>query len=72
MPSLRCSSELKRLRLKAGLSQNKLAREADLDRNTVSSAESGKWVAELSASKMVQALSRKLGTKLKISDILEP
>lgn len=49
--------KLKSLRLKAGLSQSKFARIADLDRGTVEKAESGKSVSELTVAKLAKALS---------------
>ena len=70
MSSCLCKPGLKALRLKAGFSQNKLAREADLDRNTVSAAESGKPVQELSVSKIIQALNGKLNMELSFDDIV--
>lgn len=56
-----CRPILKQLRLEAKLSQNKLARLADLDRTTVSKAENGVDVNELSVSKLSSALSKALG-----------
>ena len=55
-----CSGQLKKLRLEAGLSQNKLARAADLDRTTVSSAERGAEVTDLTVSKLSSALAERL------------
>lgn len=60
---------LKELRLRAGFSQNKLAREADLDRNTVAAAEKGKDVQELSIVKIIQVLSRKLDENITIESV---
>jgi DNA-binding XRE family transcriptional regulator len=59
-----CNGELKKLRLEAGLSQNKLARAADLDRTTISSAERGEEVTDLTLSKLATALSRVLGKEI--------
>jgi len=59
-----CNGDLKRLRLEAGLSQNKLARAADLDRTTISSAERGGDVTDLTISKLATALSKALGTQV--------
>ena len=49
-------NRMKALRLKAGLSQNSLARKADLDRATVAGAENGRSVSDLSLSKIATAL----------------
>jgi transcriptional regulator with XRE-family HTH domain len=68
MPS--CNGNLKTLRMKAGFSQNRLAREANLDRATVSAAERGEDVAELTVAKLTQALSRALGTELTETHLL--
>jgi transcriptional regulator with XRE-family HTH domain len=64
------SSSIKDLRMKAGLSQNKLARLADLDRTTVSNAENGASVSELSLSKLSAALSSKLGREVSLDHLL--
>jgi transcriptional regulator with XRE-family HTH domain len=63
---VRCAGEIKKLRLAAGLSQNRLARLADLDRGTVSSAENGGEVSELTVSKLSTALSNALGQAVEI------
>lgn len=60
------NNRVKNLRLEAGLSQNQLARKANLDRGTVSAAESGKDLQELSISKLERALSEELGRKVAI------
>lgn len=62
-----CTDKLKQLRLEAKLSQNKLARKADLDRTTVSNAESGKDVSEITLSKLASALTDALGRKIEAS-----
>lgn len=49
-------SKIKALRLSAGMSQNALARKANLDRATVAAAENGKGVNDLSLSKIAVAL----------------
>jgi transcriptional regulator with XRE-family HTH domain len=64
-----CKPILKQLRLEAKLSQNKLARLADLDRTTVSKAENGVDVNELSVSKLSSALTKALGRTVKDSDL---
>jgi DNA-binding XRE family transcriptional regulator len=63
----KCNGELRKLRLEAGLSQNKLARTADLDRTTISSAERGDEVTDLTLSKLATALSKALGTSIAAS-----
>ncbi len=62
MPIL--SDSLRALRLEAKLSQNKLAAFAEVDRQTVSRAERGLEISELSASKIVAALQAKLGREI--------
>lgn len=64
-----CKKILKDLRLEARLSLSKLARKADLDRNTASAAESGRVVQELTVSKIVSVLSRELGRPVKVADV---
>ena len=56
-----CNGQLKTLRLQAKLSQNGLARKSELDRTTVSNAERGREVSELTVSKLASALSGELG-----------
>ncbi len=55
-----CNGQLKTMRLQAKLSQNGLARKADLDRTTVSNAERGLEISELTMSKLASALSSEL------------
>ena len=62
---------LKKLRLEAGVSQNAMARLADIDRATLSSAESGKQVSELTIAKITSALSAKLNREISEVDIIE-
>jgi DNA-binding XRE family transcriptional regulator len=50
------NSKIKSLRLQQGLSQNALARKADLDRATIASAERGRKISDLSMSKIATAL----------------
>jgi transcriptional regulator with XRE-family HTH domain len=64
-----CNGDLRKLRLEAGLSQNKLARAADLDRATISSAERGGEVTDLTLSKLAAALSKALGTAVPASQL---
>ena len=56
-----CNGQLKKMRLQAGLSQSGFARKADLDRTTVSKAERGREISELTLSKLIFALSAALG-----------
>lgn len=56
-----CNGTVKQLRLEAGLSQNKFARAADLDRTTVSNAERGQDISDLTLSKIRTTLSKELG-----------
>jgi transcriptional regulator with XRE-family HTH domain len=66
----KCSDQLRVLRLKSGLSQNRLARDADLDRGTVSNAERGIEIQELSLARILQALSRRLGHEVRVDEVL--
>jgi transcriptional regulator with XRE-family HTH domain len=66
----RCTEQLRVLRLKAGFSQNRLAREAELDRATVSNAERGKEIQELSLAKILQVLGRKLGREIELHEVV--
>lgn len=62
-------SKLKQLRLEAGLSQEKLARLADLNRGTIAAAEEGKVVNELTQSKLGKALTKALGRTVKSTEM---
>lgn len=64
-----CKERLRKLRIQAGLSQAKLARMADLDRTTVSNAENGKDVQELTVSKMLNALNEELKLEVSVEDV---
>ena len=68
----KCSEKLKRLRLDAGWSQNRLAREAGIDPGTVSSAERGAEVLELSLVRILKALSTNAGREIDIAEVLAP
>ena len=59
-----CNGQLKTMRLQAKLSQNGLARKAELDRTTVSNAERGREVSELTPAKLTSALSTELGQEI--------
>jgi DNA-binding XRE family transcriptional regulator len=61
---------IKNLRLEAKLSLNHLARLADLDRATVSKAEKGGVVSELTIHKMASALSQELGRPLSPDELI--
>lgn len=63
-------SKIKALRLEAKLSLSHLARLADLDRATVSKAEKGDSVSELSMHKMAAALSQELERPLAPEDLV--
>ena len=62
-------NKIKDLRLEAELSQNQLARLANLDRATVSAAENYKPVNELSMAKLARALSKALNRAVDISEL---
>lgn len=64
-----CNGRLKSLRMQAGLSQARLGRLADLDRTTVSNAENGKDVQELTVSKMLNVLNAELNMSLTVDDV---
>lgn len=66
----RLMNRIKALRLEAKLSQNHLARLADLDRATVSKAEKGGAVSELTLHKMAAALSQQLGQPLNPDELV--
>lgn len=59
-----CNGQLKIMRLQAKLSQNGLSRKADLDRTTVSNAERGLEISELTMSKLASALTDVLGQEV--------
>ncbi|WP_260168430.1 helix-turn-helix transcriptional regulator [Sulfitobacter noctilucicola] len=63
--------KIKGLRLQAMMSQNKLARMADLDRTTVSNAERGMEISEITVHKLAHALSDALGKQISVEDIVE-
>lgn len=65
------TSRLKHLRLEARLSQNGIARKADLDRATVARAENGKEVSELTLAKLSSALSNLLNQEIQMNDFLK-
>lgn len=67
----KCRPNLRQLRLEAKLSQNRLARQADLDRTTVSSAENGREVSEITVSKLSSALSDALKREITDADITQ-
>ena len=63
-------SKLKKLRLEAKVSQARLAGLAELDRGTISAAERGKPIQELTLSKLTDALSKLLGREIVDSDVI--
>lgn len=65
-----CTSNLRDLRVKAGFSVNRLAREAGLDRATVSKAEKGTSVQDVTLAKMLRPLGRELGRELTFADVI--
>ena len=65
-------TRLHTLRLEAGLSQNKLARLADLDRKTVSDVENRRNnPQEVTFAKLARALSQELGREITVEEIAE-
>lgn len=65
-----CKERLRKLRMQAGLSQSKLARMADLDRTTVSNAENGKDVQELTISKILRVLNEELSLTVSVEEVI--
>lgn len=63
-------SKIKSLRLEAKLSLNQLARLADLDRATVSKAEKGGVVSELTLHKIAATLGRQLNRNLVADELV--
>ena len=63
-------SKIKSLRLEAKLSLNQFARLADLDRATISKAEKGGIVSELTLHKIAAALSQELDRSLDANDLV--
>ncbi len=63
-------SKIKSLRLEAKLSLNQFARLADLDRATVSKAEKGGAVSELTLHKIAAALGRQLDRSLDADELV--
>ncbi len=64
-------NRIKGLRLEAKLSLNHLARIAELDRATVSKAEKGGSVSELTLHKISAALSQELDRALNVEELTE-
>ena len=62
-------SKLRALRESAGLSQNQLARKANLDRGTIAAAEAGKLVQDLTWAKIAKALGAEHGRTVEIEEI---
>ena len=66
-----CNSEVKRLRMAAGLSQNKAAGRADLDRSTYRKAELGEPVSELTVEKIATCFSELNGKQVTASQLIK-
>lgn len=64
------TSKIKSLRLQTKLSLNQLARLADLDRATVSKAEKGGAVSELTLHKIAAALGQQLDRSLDADELV--
>ncbi len=62
-------SKIRKLRIEAGLSQNQLARKANVDRGTVSGAENGGNPTELTLSRLAKALGDLLGRPVDKADL---
>ncbi len=60
---------LTQLRLQARLSVSKLARLADVDRQTVERAENGTAIQDVKAYSIVSALSQQLGYAILLEDV---
>jgi DNA-binding XRE family transcriptional regulator len=66
------NSKLRKIRLEAELSQNKLAARAGLDRRTVSDVENHRSdPQDVTLSKLAKALGTKLGRQVEVADIWE-
>jgi DNA-binding XRE family transcriptional regulator len=66
----RCNGNLKKLRITAKKSQNRFARDCDIDRGTISNAENGKDIQDITLQKIVDGLSDALGRKVKLDEIV--
>ena len=66
---VQCIDNLKGLRLATGHSQNRFARVADLDRATISAAENGRDVTDLTVVKYAKALTDLSGRDVSPVDI---
>jgi predicted transcriptional regulator len=60
---------LKELRLQARLSVSKLARLADIDRQTVERAENGTAIQDVKAYAIVSALGQQLGRTIQLEEV---
>jgi len=67
----KATAALRHLRFEAKMSQAKLARYADIDRNTLANAESGKQVSEMSIVKIKSALSTALDREISEAEIIQ-
>jgi hypothetical protein len=59
------------VRLEAQLSLNKLSRVADVDFRTVKKADTGEPIRDVSAAKLLSALSKELGRKVTRKEITD-
>ena len=66
-----CNGEVRRLRMAAGLSQNKAASRADLDRTTYRKAELGEPVSELTVEKIATGFSEVSGKTVTAAQLLK-
>jgi len=66
-----CNGEVKRLRMAAGLSQNKTAGRADLDRSTYRKAELGEPVNELTIEKIAKCFSELCGKPVTSAQLIK-
>lgn len=66
-----CNGEVKKLRLAAGLSQNKAAGRADIDRSTYRKAELGEPVSELTVEKIATCFSDLNGKAVTAAQLLK-
>jgi transcriptional regulator with XRE-family HTH domain len=64
------SSPIRKLRMKAKLSQSQLARKAELDRGTISNAEKGNKLSELTLEKLASVFSEELKQVIEADDLL--
>lgn len=66
-----CNGDIKKIRMAAGLSQNKAAGRADLDRSTYRKAELGESVSELTVEKIATCFSEISGNAVTAKQLLK-